>query len=181
MNEITIQIDTNLATILKNFEALPQRLQNALSAGLRLGLEAVRGGIQRRITTTFNSTSAGGLRQSIEVKVQPGALEGSVSADKNYAAIQEYGTVGKGGKFPDIVPVRAKALRFELQTATRIAPLNGPYRRLANPQAINKVIFSQRVSIPARPFFFPGVQDTLKQVPKLMDQQLNAALEGGKS
>lgn len=34
-----------------------------------------------------------------------------------YAAIQHEGTVGKGGRFPDIVPVRAKALAVPLSSA----------------------------------------------------------------
>lgn len=33
---------------------------------------------------------------------------------RKYAEIQEFGTVGKGGRFPDIVPKRAKYLKFQI-------------------------------------------------------------------
>ncbi len=46
-----------------------------------------------------------------------------------YARIQEKGTVGAGGSMPDIIPKRAKALRFEID---------------------GEVFFSKRVAIPPR-------------------------------
>ena len=193
MSEISISVDSNVAEVLRAFEVLPKRIQDAARNGLRLGLEAIRGGVQQKITDTFRTTAAGGLRQSIQATVEGEGdqFEGRISSDKIYAAIHEFGTVGKGGTFADIVPVNAKVLRFELQTASRIAPKSGPWKFLKSPkqgQRIAKnreetnVIFCKRVSLPPRPYFFPAVRENLHQVPDQIKQQMDAALsKTGKS
>lgn len=175
MAEAHVQIDSNLAEVLKNFEALPATLQKALAGGLRLGLAVIKGAMQRNITNQFRSTSARGLRNSIFISVNE--LTGTIEVDKQYAKVHEFGTVGKGGRLPDIVPVRAKALRFTIHTANRIARISGGvYRRLAKPQAVRQVIFCRRVSIPARPFFFPALNANLDEIPEQMRGQVDAAL-----
>lgn len=176
MPTFSIQIDSNVAEVLRRFEVLPKRIQDGIRFGLKQGVSVMKGAIQRRITETFRTTSKDGLRKAIETEVDEARLEGRISASKNYAAVHEFGTVGKGGLLPDIVPVHARALRFELQTASRLAPVAGPYRRLAKPQAVTNIIFCKRVSIPARPWFFPAIEESLDSVPRQIRQQVNAAL-----
>ncbi len=180
MAQISITLNSNINDVLREFEQLKPALQAAIRAGLRNGLSAIRGEIVRNMTTVFRTTSADGLRQSVQVEVKEEGkdLEGTIKTDKVYAKVHEFGTVGKGGTLPDIVPVKAKALRFEIPFATRIAPKEGPFRRLAKPQEIGKVIFSQRVSIPARPFFFPAVKENLEQIPKQIKEQVDAVTKG---
>lgn len=177
MSEVSIQIDSNLASVLARFEALPSILQRAIRLGLYNGLSAVRGQMQRNMTTLFQSHGAGGMRQSVMIEVQNDAqqLSGRIWVASDYAHVHEFGTVGKGGRLPDIVPVRAKALHFTMKVGHIF--MSGTGVRLKKPQAILREVFCKRVSIPPRPFFYPALESHLDRVPRFIRQQVNAALE----
>jgi hypothetical protein len=112
----------------------------------------------------------GALVNSIQYAVK-GKTVHVFSAGTRYAHVHEFGTVGKGGQLPDIVPRRRKFLTIPLEKQyERVKPRSldlefvedtkGRFwlwddrrRRLA-------YRLVKKVSIPARPYFFPGVKMT---------------------
>jgi hypothetical protein len=82
-----------------------------------------------------------------------------------YARVHEFGTVGKGGKLPDIVPRKAKFLRFPVRdpgTATR------PKARSSK---IVSWVSTKKVSIePRLGFFATWAKFTRNEVPKYLDR-----------
>jgi hypothetical protein len=82
-----------------------------------------------------------------------------------YARVHEFGTVGKGGKLPDIVPRKAKFLRFPVRdpgTATR------PKARSSK---IVSWVSTKKVSIEPRLGFFATWAGFVRnQVPALLDR-----------
>jgi hypothetical protein len=82
-----------------------------------------------------------------------------------YARVHEFGTVGKGGRLPDIVPRKAKFLRFPVRdpgTATR------PKARSSK---IVAWVSTKKVSIePRLGFFATWAKFTKSEVPKFLER-----------
>lgn len=111
MATFSVSLDTNVATILGAFKALPGKIQRASRAGLRIGLAAITGEVQRRMTTTFRTASPNGLRKSVSSSVSNDGLEGTITVNKLYAAIHEFGGT--------IVPKNRKFLSVPINPAAR--------------------------------------------------------------
>lgn len=72
--------------------------------------------LRRRTGALVNSLEGdGGARGTGQLYMGAGIFTGSPAS--KYAAIQEFGTVGKGGIFPTITPKRAKALTIPVGKA----------------------------------------------------------------
>lgn len=105
-----------LATALQQFprqlaSGYRQAMQNAASRWEGRMYRNIGGGGSLRNRT-------GSLRRSLRTQVKGSTLEDLelrvASVGAPYAKVQEFGTVGAGGKMPDIVPTRAKFLTVPL-------------------------------------------------------------------
>ena len=74
-----------------------------------------------------------------------------------YVQVQELGTVGRGGQLPDIVPVRAKFLRFVVD---------------------GQVVFAKKVSIPPRLQWFQTWEKFAPERDRMLDRMLTDIVEG---
>lgn len=112
----------------------------------------------------------GALINSIQYRVEKNGVK-VFSAGVPYARIHEFGTKGKGGVLPDIVPKRRKWLTIPLNTEyERVKPRSLELEFLMDDRKKawlwdvrkKRVAYRllKRVSIPARPYFFPGVRNS---------------------
>lgn len=113
-------------------QAFARKVSNERMAG-RPGLYTRDGNLRKSLISRTTGNSF------LNVETVVGFLDQKAA---QIARLHEFGTVGKGGLLPDIVPVRAKALRWFSREGTAAKSSNGSW------------MFAKRVSIPARLGFF---------------------------
>lgn len=121
----------------------------------------------------YKKGRSGGLRNSIQLELVgrwPVVTAGGPGVP--YAAVHEYGTVGKGGELPDIVPRRAKALT--IPASPDFVPLRARESNLklavfgktgkaalVTPEGEIAYWLVKRVAIEPRPYLAPAAEQVL--------------------
>jgi len=94
------------------------------------------------------------------VSVSLGEVVGRVGTSVPHGKIHEYGTVGAGGTLPDIIPKRAKALRFQVGSGSGA-----------------RWVYAKRVKMPPRPYIRPAIKDAKQKIVNRFIFEINRALE----
>jgi len=133
---------SGLRELLRKLEGFPEWMREARRDAL-----AAAGREMERTAAQLVLVRTGALKQSIYSQVVGEVLH--FGAAKGYARYVEYGT-----RPHEILPVRAKALRFQVR---------------------DRIVFARRVRHPGtwgRPFIGPAVEMTKEILPELMREKL---------
>lgn len=116
------------------------------------GGEVLQAEIRGNIAAKLNKNSKGQLSADVTLKsVQKGILEVGVqptARSSKYALAHEFGVV--------ITPKRARALRFEID---------------------GEVIYTQKVTLPARPYVRPAFDNSLNIIVSVMQRSFNKLIK----
>lgn len=107
----------SLRDLQRAIQRQPRLLETNLKRHFKLSGQEWQGKMLDRFRGTPMKTRTGALKRSIRYRV-PGSklsnIELRAFSTSRYAKVHEYGTVGKGGRLPDITPKRSKALTIPL-------------------------------------------------------------------
>lgn len=142
----------------------PQKF--AVLLRVALNIEAT---IKRNIRSNFTKRPRGALMNSIQHEMTEDGVR-VVSAGVPYARIHEFGTLGAGGKLPDIVPKRRKWLTIPTEDEyARVRPRTLRLEFVQDDEGKawlwdlrkNRVAYRlvKRVKMPPRPYFFPALKE----------------------
>jgi HK97 gp10 family phage protein len=165
--QIDVEV-SGLRELLQKLEGFPEWMREARRDAL-----VAAGREMERTAAQLVPVRTGALKQSIYSRVVGEVLH--FGAAKGYAGYVEYGT-----RPHEILPVRAKVLRFEVRgraeavvrRGRRITIYRGRGGRIA--REVN-VVFARRVMHPGtwgRPFIGPAVEMTKAVLPELMREKL---------
>lgn len=163
-----------------------------MQAALHRAGNLLRNAVTLSIRSSGLKVRTGSLLNAVNFEV--GEADGkpyvAVSIDGvKYARVHEYGTVGAGGKLPDIVPKHGKFLtipaarEYEQVTARQIFDrlqflakgdgITGA-RFMDTSKTPNVVAYwlKRKVAIPPRPFFLRAVMASLDQVQEILNKGL---------